>query len=57
MLPPSGECGQGLFFLLGTILVIPFLGMFLKNGYKHGVDTNKDLETSHMIRSFSNLSK
>lgn len=40
---------KAFFFLLGTILVIPFLGMFLKNGYKHGVDTNKHLETPHMI--------
>lgn len=53
----QGNVDKAFFFLLGTILVIPFLGMFLKNGYKHGVDTNKDLETSHMIRSFSNLSK
>ncbi|XP_039470625.1 probable polypeptide N-acetylgalactosaminyltransferase 8 [Oreochromis aureus] len=43
------------FFLLGTIVGLFFLGMFLKNGYQPGVDTDKDLDTPRMIRSFSNL--
>ncbi|KAL4006081.1 hypothetical protein ACER0C_005794 [Sarotherodon galilaeus] len=43
------------FFLLGTIMGLFFLGMFLKNGYQPGVDTDKDLDTPRMIRSFSNL--
>ncbi|XP_039468463.1 probable polypeptide N-acetylgalactosaminyltransferase 8 isoform X2 [Oreochromis aureus] len=43
------------FFLPGTIVGLFFLGMFLKNGYEHGVDTDKDLDTPRMIRSFSNL--
>ncbi|CAI5638375.1 unnamed protein product [Oreochromis niloticus] len=43
------------FYLLGTIVGILFLGMFLKNGYQHGEDTDKDLGTSQMLWSFSSL--
>ncbi|KAL4006080.1 hypothetical protein ACER0C_005793 [Sarotherodon galilaeus] len=43
------------FLLLGTILVVLFLGMFLKNRYEPGADTDKDLDTPRMIRSFSKL--
>ncbi|XP_030587847.1 probable polypeptide N-acetylgalactosaminyltransferase 8 [Archocentrus centrarchus] len=42
-------------FILGGMGLIFYLRMFLQNGYEHKLETHQEMDTSRMIRSFSDL--